>query len=181
MVDGAPDTTRNQRVAYNPPVDAVEEVKVETFQADAAYGHTGGGTVNLVMRSGTNTLHGRAYWFNQVSNFAAGQFFTNREGQPKPTLRFNQWGINAGGPVMIPKVLNGRNRVFFYFAYEGVQDALPRPAFATVPAAAERNGDLSALLALGTNYQIYDPATGAREGSRIRRTPFPGNIIPAIA
>ncbi len=179
LIDGAPDTSRNNRVAYNPPVDAVEEVKVDTFQSDAAYGHTGGGTVNVVLKGGSNSLHGRAYLFNQVSNLAASQFFTNAAGQPKPTLRYNQWGINSGGPVIVPKLLDGRNRVFFYFTYEGIRDALPRPTFSTVPTAAERTGNLSALLALGANYQIFDPATGAREGARIRRQPFAGNLIPA--
>jgi hypothetical protein len=58
LLDGAPDATRNNRVAYNPPPDAVQEIKVESFQADAAYGHTAGGTVNVVMRGGTNQIHG---------------------------------------------------------------------------------------------------------------------------
>src|SRR4051795_2730142 len=78
LIDGSPDTTRNSRVAYNPPPDAVQEIKVEAFQADAAYGHTGGGTVNVVMRGGTNQLHGSAYEFNQVSKLAATPFFTNK-------------------------------------------------------------------------------------------------------
>ncbi len=179
LVDGAPDTTQNSRVAYNPPVDAVTEVKVETFQADAAYGHTGGGTVNVVLKSGTNSLHGAAYEFNQVSRLAATPFFTNLGGQKKQVTRFNQWGVNSGGPILIPKVLDGRNRVFFYFAYEGLKDSIPTPTLSTVPTAAERGGDLSQLLSLGTNYQIYDPLTGVREGSRVRREPFAGNLIPA--
>src|SRR4051812_41803118 len=78
LIDGSPDTTRNSRVAYNPPPDAVQEVKVETFQTDAAYGHTAGGTVNVVMRGGTNQLHGSLYEFNQVSKLAATPFFTNK-------------------------------------------------------------------------------------------------------
>src|SRR5262249_52475315 len=83
LLDGAPDTTQNRRVAYNAPVDSVEEVKVETFQVDAAYGHAGGGTVNIITKAGTNSLSGRAYDFNQVSRLAANQFFNNRAGQPK--------------------------------------------------------------------------------------------------
>src|SRR3954453_12738302 len=67
LVDGTPDMTKNRRVAYNPPVDAVSEIKVEAFQVDAAYGNTGGGTVNVVLKSGTNDLHGSVYEFNQVS------------------------------------------------------------------------------------------------------------------
>ncbi|MEZ5355999.1 MAG: TonB-dependent receptor [Bryobacteraceae bacterium] len=179
LMDGSPDTTRNRRVAYNPPVDSVDEVKVETFQADAAYGNTGGGTVNVVMKGGTNALHGNAYNFNQVSKLTATDFFVNRAGGKKNNLVFNQWGINAGGPVLIPKLLDGRNRVFWYFAYEGIKDRIPEPLTTTVPTDAQRNGDFSALLNAGANYAIYDPTTGRREGSRIRRDAFPGNVIPA--
>ncbi|MEZ5401768.1 MAG: carboxypeptidase regulatory-like domain-containing protein [Bryobacteraceae bacterium] len=179
LIDGSPDTTRNRRVAYNPPVDSVEEVKVETFQADAAYGNTGGGTVNVVMKGGTNTLHGNAYNFNQVSKLAATDFFVNRAGNKKNNLVFNQWGVNAGGPVWIPKLLDGRNRVFWYFAYEGIKDRIPEPLTTTVPTDGQRNGDFSALLNAGSNYAIYDPLTGRREGSRVRRDAFPGNVIPA--
>lgn len=136
LVDGSPDTTGNLRVAYNPPVDAVDEIRVHTFEADAAYGHTGGGTVNVVMRSGTNDLHGTAYEFNQVSALAATPFFTNLAGLTKPVTRYNQWGVTAGGPLWIPKVFNGRNKVFWFFAYEGVNDSFPEPITTTVPTAA---------------------------------------------
>jgi hypothetical protein len=179
LIDGAPDTTGDSRVAYNPPVDAVAEVKAESFQADAAYGHTGGGTVNVVLKSGTNQFHGTAYEFNQVSNLAATPFFTNKVGARKPTTRFNQWGTTFSGPVYLPKLVNGRNRVFFFFAYEGIKDALPAPSTSTLPTPAERGGDFSALLNAGSIYQIYDPNTGVVEGARVRRTPFAGNVIPA--
>lgn len=179
LVDGAPDTTGDSRVAYNPPVDAVAEVKAESFQADAAYGHTGGGTVNVVLKSGTNLFHGTLYEFNQISNTAATPFFTNKVGGKKPTSRFNQYGGSFSGPVLIPKLVDGRNRVFFFFAYEGIKDALPAPATTTLPTAAEKTGDLSALLNVSSAYQIYDPATGVAEGARVRRQPFANNIIPA--
>src|SRR4051794_38453035 len=97
LVDGTPDMTKNRRVAYNPPVDAVSEIKVEAFQVDAAYGNTGGGTVNVVMKGGTNDFHGSAYEFNQVSKLKATPIFTQRAGQSKPTTRFNQYGASAGG------------------------------------------------------------------------------------
>ncbi|MFB3826844.1 MAG: carboxypeptidase regulatory-like domain-containing protein [Bryobacteraceae bacterium] len=179
LMDGAPDTTANSRVAYNPPVDAVAELKVEVFQADAAYGHSGGGTVNMVLKGGTNALHGTAYEFNQVSALMATPFFTNRAGQKKVVTQFNQWGANAGGPIYIPKVLDGRNKLFFFFAYEGLRDGMPQPSMGTVPTAAERNGDFSELLKVGNAYQLYDPLTGVKEGSRVRRTPFANNIIPS--
>ena len=103
LLDGAPNMMRNRVIAYNPPVDVVGEVKVETFQADAAYGNTGGGTVNVVLKGGTNQLHGTLYEFNQVSLLAATPFFTNRAGQPKSVTRYNQYGGSAGGPVWIPR------------------------------------------------------------------------------
>ena len=178
LIDGAADTTGNLRVAYNPPMDAVTEVKAEAFQADAAYGHTGGGTVNIITRSGANQFHGTLYEFNQNSAFNATPFFTNKAGAKKPVSRFNQYGGSFSGPVWIPKIWNGRNKMFFMFAYEGVKDALPAPSTNTMPTDAERNGDFSALLRLGANYQIYDPLTGVAGGGRITRQPFANNIIP---
>src|SRR4051794_29358527 len=189
LIDGSPDTTRNSRVAYNPPPDAVQEIKVETFQTDAAYGHTAGGTVNVVMRGGTNQLHGSMYEFNQIKNFAATPFFTNKAGGKKSSLIFNQWGFTMGGPVWVPKVFNGKNKVFWFFGYEGIKDALPEAQNVSVPTAAERGGDFSALLkvpggekciaATGFNcYQIFDPLTGVQNGARVQRQPFADNMIP---
>jgi hypothetical protein len=178
LVDGTPDMTKNRRVAYNPPVDAVSEIKVEAFQVDAAYGNTGGGTVNVVMKGGTNQIHGSAYEFNQVSALKAVPLFTKRAGQDKPVTRFNQYGFSAGGPVFIPKLFDGRNKVFWFLAYEGIRQSEPEPTFSTVPTEAMRNGDLSALLNVGSNYQIFDPLTGVLQNGRVVRQPFANNIIP---
>jgi hypothetical protein len=177
LLDGAPDTTTDRRAAYSPPVDTVDEVKVETFQVDAAYGNTGGGTVNIVSRGGTNEFRGTAYDFNQVSKTVATDFFVNRAGQKKTNLVYNQFGVTAGGPVWVPRILNGRNRVFWYFAYEGIKHVNPEPVTTTVPTAAERDGNFSQLLAVGSAYQMFDPLTGTMEGSRIRRQPFVNNVI----
>lgn len=178
LLDGAPDMTRNRRVAYNPPVDAVQEIKVEAFQPDAAYGSTGGGTVNVVMKGGTNELHGSLYEFHQNQRLKATPFFTNAAGQTKPVTRFNQYGVTVGGPVVLPKIVDGRNRLFFFFGSEGIRQSEPEPAFSTVATAAQRQGNFSQLLTVGSAYQLYDPTTGVREGSRIRRQPFATNIIP---
>jgi hypothetical protein len=179
LIDGAANNTGNLRVAYNPPMDAVTEVRSESFQADAAYGHSGGGTVNIITRSGSNQFHGTLYEFNQNSAFNATPFFTNKAGAKKPVSRFNQYGGSFSGPIRIPKIVDGRNRLFFLFAYEGVKDALPAPTTNTMPTAAERNGDLSALLGVGAIYQIYDPLTGIAQNGRVVRQPFANNIIPA--
>lgn len=177
LLDGAPDMTRNRRVAYNPPVDSVAEVKVEAFQPDAAYGNTSGGTVNVVMKGGTNEFHGSLYEFHQNSALKSTPFFTNAAGQLKPVTRFNQYGGSIGGPVWIPKLINGKNKLFFFFTYEGIKQSEPEPTFSTIPSEAQRRGDFSALTSQGVT--IYDPSTGVLNNGIITRQPFPGNIIPS--
>ncbi len=177
LLDGAPDMTRNRRVAYNPPVDAVSEVKVEAFQPDAAYGNTSGGTVNVVMKGGTNEFHGSLYEFNQVSALKSTPFFTNAANQKKPVTRFNQYGGSIGGPIWIPKLINGKNKLFFFFTYEGIKQSEPEPTFATIATTAQRTGDFSALASQGVT--IYDPNSGVLTNGIINRTAFPGNQIPA--
>lgn len=179
LLDGAPDNNWNKQVAYQPPQDAVQEVRVQAFEADAAYGHTGGGTANHITKSGTNSFHGSAYEFNQVSALAATPFFTNKAGLPKPLANYNQYGLSAGGPLWIPKVLDARNKIFWFFAWESVRSLNPATTITTVPTAAERTGDFSALLKLGSNYQIYDPRSGTMSGSQVARQVFANNVIPA--
>ena len=188
LLNGAPDGTWDKRMAYSPPQDSVTEVKVQSFESDASYGHSGGGTVNVNTKGGTNSLHGSAYEFNQVSLLEANSFFANKQGIPRSAYRFNQYGITSGGPVWVPKVFNGKNKVFWFFAYENLKDSDPAnapaeggPTYITVPSAAERTGDFSALLKAnkpGTDYTIYDPSTGVANGSRTTRQPFPNNVIP---
>ncbi|MBM3758296.1 MAG: TonB-dependent receptor, partial [Acidobacteria bacterium] len=172
LLDGAANSANNNGTGYNPPIDTIAEVRTQVFLPDAAYGHTGGGTINLISKSGTNQLHGSLYEFNQTSALAATQFFTNRAGQKKPVSRWNQWGGTVGGPIV-------RNRLFFFAAYEGVNDTSPSPFVVTVPTEAQKRGDFSRLLALGPAYQVYDPASGTRSGTQVQRTPFAGNLIPA--
>jgi len=178
LMDGAPNSIRVRTAAYNPPMDAVLELKVEAFQSDAAFGHTGGGTVNLVSRAGTNQFHGGVSEYNQVGRLAATPFFVNRAGQRKPFMLWNQYGFTLGGPVVVPKVINGKNKLFFFYAFEGIRQPGPLALTDTVPTEAERRGDFARLLSINSNYQIYDPASGVREGARVRRSPFPNNIIP---
>jgi hypothetical protein len=191
LYNGAPNAGFSNVMAYSPPHEAVREVQVSIFDADASFGHSGGGTINQVTKSGTNELHGSLHEFNQVSALAANQFFYNALNVPRPAYRYNQYGAMASGPVWIPKVFNGKNRVFWLFAWEGLKDSdpanspreTPTPVnFATVPTDAERQGDFSALLKAnkpGTDYAIYDPASGTPSGNQVARTPFPNNVIPA--
>src|SRR5215475_1447121 len=172
MMDGAPNSTWDNRMAYAPPQEAVQEVKVKVFDTDAAFGHTGSGTINKVMKTGANALHGSAYWFSQPSALAANNFFSNSAGVPVADTKLNQEGVTVGGPVYIPKVYNGKNKLFWFFAYERLSDAQPNTKFLTVPTDAERNGDFSTLLGNGSNYQLYNPYSGVLSGSNVTRTPF---------
>src|SRR5262249_14869649 len=146
----------------------------------------------------TNALHGSVYEFVRNDVLSANDFFLNRtnltttpsrdrdkDGKAdRNPLRYNRYGATVGGPIALPKKLfgplayNGRDRAFFFFAYERLKDVFPEPDQFTVPTEAERRGDFSALLALNPSIQIYNPFSGRQEGTRIRRDPFPGNIIP---
>jgi hypothetical protein len=179
LVDGVPNATWDGRQAYSPPQDAVQEVRVKAFDSDASYGHTGGGTANQVLKSGTNRLQGAASWKNQPNNLTANDFFRNKSGLPTQVVHFNQYSIVGGGPLYVPKVLDGRNKIFWFFAFEGVQDSQPATTFLTVPTAAERTGDFSELLRVKTPTILYDPYTAVQSGTAITRTPYPGNRIPA--
>ena len=177
LLDGAPNATWDMRSAYTPPVDAVQEVRVKAFDSDSAFGHTGGGTINQVLKSGSNTIHGSAYEFNQPSNLTANNFFNNRNGLGNPVTHFNQYGLSAGGPLVLPKLYNGRNRLFWFFAWENDVNSQPNTSFMSVPTDAEKHGDFSLLLRTdGT--QLYDPYSGVQTGSTINRSPYPNNQIP---
>ncbi|MBS1855308.1 MAG: carboxypeptidase regulatory-like domain-containing protein [Acidobacteria bacterium] len=180
LLDGVPNMSSAARAGgFSPSMDAVAEVKVDLYQVDAAYGDTLGGTVNLTTKSGTNQFHGSLYEFNQTSALAANQFFLNAAGRQQAVTRSNQYGGTFGGPVFVPKVFNGRDKAFFFLAYEGYKDSSPGVTTTAVPTAAERTGDFSALLASGANFQLYDPTTAALASGKITRSPFPGNIIPS--
>jgi hypothetical protein len=184
-LDGAADTTNlggagggNRTVAFTPPADMVEEFKVQTASYDASTGFTSGATINMSVKPGTRDFHGTAYYFKILPELNANQFFANRVGDPKVDFSYNRWGGSNTGPVYIPKVYNGRDKTFYSYGYEGHHDRPPWPETLTVPTAAERNGDFSALLALGPRYQIYDPFSARLVNGRVTRDPLPGNVIP---
>jgi len=178
LMDGSPDATWDLRLAYSPMQDAVQEVRVKAFDNDAAYGHTGGGTANMILKSGTNLLHGTLWEFNQPDNLSANTYFNDKAGLPTPVTHLNEYGLTAGGPVFIPKVYDGRNKLFWFFGWESFIDSQPNTTLLTVPTMAERTGDFSALLAAGSQYQLYNPFSATQSGSTVSRTPFTGNVIP---
>lgn len=179
LMDGAPDYLFDGTIAFSPPMDAVQEVKVESFQADAAYGHTAGGTVNQVTKSGTNKYHGSLYEFGQWSALNDTPWFTKYTAAKKSVTRSNQFGGSYGGPIVIPHLYDGHDKLFIFGAFEEFLDNTPSPSLTTVPTDAERGGDFSALLPTVT---IYDPYTATLSGGKVTRTPISylgkANVIP---
>ena len=181
-IDGVSNTFSDgtaPRVAFSPPATAIQEFRVQTSAFDASIGYTSGATVNVSTKGGTNELHGEAHYWFRHSKLDAPTIFQNRANQKLPIYQDNRYGASAGAPVYIPGLYNGKNKTFWFYAWEENTFGVPGDFTATVPTEAMRRGDLSALLAVGSNYQIYDPATITREGTRFRRQPFPGNVIPA--
>ena len=123
-------------------------------------------------------MHGSLYEFNQPSNLTANSFFNNRNGLGNPVTHFNQYGVTVGGPVYIPKLFDGRNKLFWFFAWENDKNSTPNTNFISVPTVAEKRGDFSQIMAAdGT--QLYDPYSGVQNGSTITRTPLANNQIPS--
>jgi hypothetical protein len=128
--------------------------------------------LNQITRNGTNSLHGSAWEFNQPNTLTANDFFLNRAGTARPVTHFNQYGVTAGGPFYAPHAIDTRNKVFWFFAWEGIKDAQPNAFTGTVPTDAMRAGNFTGLTT------IYDPFSATLSGSTVNRTPLPGNTIP---
>ena len=172
LLDGAPNSTRGQ---YNfaPPVDAVEEFKIQTNTYDAQYGRTGGGVVNMTLKSGSNDFHGQAWDFLKNEKLNANPALNVETKQPKPPYEANQYGVTIRGPVL-------KNRTFFMGTFEGLRERVPFPTTTSVPTAAERRGDFSqSYTDQTTPLIIYDPLTTVCDASgRCTRAAFANNIIP---
>ena len=106
-------------VIVNPNPDAIAEFRVLESTYGAEYGRNAGGIVSIVSKSGTNQLHGTAYDYVRNTDFDANDFFSNEQGQPRAVLNRNQYGLTIGGPIVIPHIVNGRNKLFFFFSYQG--------------------------------------------------------------
>ena len=135
--------TSNQ-VVFNPNPEAVEEFRLLENNYTAEYGRNGGGTISVVVKSGTNSIHGSLYDYLRNDAFNASDFFDNEQGNPRPVLKRNQFGGTIGGPITLPKLLNGKDRFFFFFAYQGQRQTKTEiPGFVTTYTPAQLNGDFS--------------------------------------
>lgn len=182
LLDGAPNTAaaQNQPVIFQ-NVDSVQEFKVETNTFSAEYGRSAGGVFNVVTKSGTNDLTFTAYEFLRNDKLNANDFFANRAGRDKPPFRFNQFGGVLGGPVVLPKLYDGRNRTFFFLSTELVRFSQGVTWTGTVPRPEQLEGDFSTTRnAAGNVISVFDPFSTAPNptGPGFRRTPFAGNRVP---
>jgi len=169
------------RVAFSPPQTSIAEFKVQTSSFDASTGFSLGSTVNVTTKGGTNEIHGELHYWLRHSKLDAPTIFQNRAGQKLPLYQDNRFGGSAGGPLSLPKVYSGKNRTFWFYAFEANLFGDPNVGsqVSTVPTAEMRRGDLSPLLRLSANNQVYDPlTTAAAAGGRFQRQPFAGNVIP---
>jgi hypothetical protein len=170
------------RVAFSPPQTSIAEFKVQTSAFDASAGFSLGSNVNVTTKSGQNEIHGELHHWLRHSKLDAPTIFQNRAGQKLPLYQDNRFGGSAGGPLSVPGVYSGKNRTFWFYAFEANLFGDPNVGsqVSTVPTAEMRRGDLSPLLRLSANNQVYDPLTTvAVAGGRFQRQPIPGNLIPA--
>lgn len=184
---------------YTPSVDAVSEFTLQTGSLSAQYGGGLTAVANFNIKSGTNQFHGTAYDYVTNSVLNANSFSNNALGAQKSPFKQNSFGADLGGPIIVPKVYNGKNKTFFFFSYEGARKRnYSSGALRSLPTGAFKQGDFSALFdpaftgdsrsgtTVGTDPAgnpvvfgaIYDPHSTTKVGSQFVRTPFPGNIIP---
>jgi hypothetical protein len=181
--DGAPMTNRNfggeanSAQATLPDPDAVQEARFETLNSSAQFSTPA--TVILTTKSGANQVHGSFFETARNNYFGIARARQDPADFKAPTLIRNEFGGSVGGPIWIPKLYNGKNRSFFFFAYERFSLRQSRQQLMKVPTVAMRNGDFSGLVnGAGLLQQLYDPnSTQSRENNYVR-TPFPSNQIP---
>lgn len=158
---------------FAPIIDDIQEFKTQGHNDLAEYGGVMGGIVSVVSKSGTNQYHGTLWEFLRNADMDARGFFN----AALPPLRQNQFGAAFGGPISIPKIYNGKNRTFFFAAYEGYRQHQNLEGGALGPTAAERTGDFSDILPT----VLYDPnsTTYNAATNSYSRTPIPNNMIPS--
>lgn len=165
----------NPQALFNPPVESVQEIRIQQNAYSAEFGNSTSGVITMTTKSGTNRLTGSAYEYFRNDKLDARNFFA----ASRAPLRWNVFGFAAGGPLVIPKLYNGRNRTFFFTSLEWQKQRIGVTRTLTVPTAAQRAGDFSqTLTAAGALIRIYDPNTTRASGNTFLRDPFPGNVVP---
>jgi hypothetical protein len=153
-----------------PPVDAVEEFKVQTSDFSAEFGRSGAAVLNATIKSGTNEFHGDVWEFFRNDKLDAADFFENQHQVPKGDLQQNQFGFTAGGPLYIPKVFNGKNKVFLFGDYQALRRVQGTILTGSVPSLAERSSGY-------TNFQDLIAAQSGTVTDALGRTMPVGTIL----
>ncbi|MFB3827965.1 MAG: carboxypeptidase regulatory-like domain-containing protein [Bryobacteraceae bacterium] len=203
-IDGTPDNGNGRNIAYMPVPEVIQEFKVETGGFDASLGHSTGINVAMMTRTGANAFHGTLRETHHQFSWDALSFFTKqsyyrsiaqakaagdearaasiRKTSPQAPGRENNYVATLGGPVILPKIYSGKDKLFFFFGYAGFRVGSPRSETVTIPTMAAREGDFSSLLRVdATRYQVYDPLSVRPDPARPShyvRDPFAGNIVP---
>lgn len=203
LIEGIPlgrmDLQGGSNNEFSPSAESVSEFKLQTGTIDARYGGGSTAVANFAIKSGTNNLHGTGFGYVQNDVLRANSFGNNALGRPRPPYKLFNWGYEFDGPVVIPKVYNGRNKTFWMTDFEKnrVRD-FTSLGLSTLPTTDFKQGNFSRLLnpaftgnarsgtTIGTDAlgrpvifgQIYDPATTRLVAGTVVRDPFPGNIIP---
>lgn len=173
-----------ENVAINPSPDAVGEFQAVTNAFSAQYGRTGGAVFNVVLKSGSNQLHGDIYEYDRNSFFNARNPYTSISslGQiiPQDVLRYNEFGGTIGGPLVIPHIYNGKSKTFFFFSWDTTLLHLSGNDVFTVPTPAMRSGDFSedpntALYGIWNPYSSVGPNSSGIFQRTAFGTPVPGN------
>jgi hypothetical protein len=175
LQDGAVLTNRlyGGITARPPGIDTVEEFRVETSSSSAKFAAPA--TTILSTRSGTNSFHGSLFETARNNGFGVARKREDRYTKPPQLIR-NEFGASAGGPVLLPKIYDGRNRTFFFFGYEAYRYAYAQTAATSLHTDAMKQGDFSGLVdGAGKKYTLYDPWSTGADWSRI---PFTNNQIP---
>jgi hypothetical protein len=177
VLDGAVMSQRRWGGGDYPGLDSVQEFTVVSNAVSAKYSRPA--EVVISMKSGTNGLHGSA--FETIRNNAIGLARSRTDFYTKPPyLNRNEFGVNVGGPLIIPKVYNGKDKTFWWFGYEGRRSISYSTTNFNVPTEAMANGDFSGYKdAQGRLQTIYDPLSTGPASQGYRRTPFLGNVIPS--
>ena len=162
-------------INYTPSVDAVAEFKVKTNNFSAEFGRSAGAIISATTRSGSNDLHLSAWDFLRNEKMDANNFFSNAASLKRQPFKQNQFGFTAGGPILIPKLYNGKNKTFFFVDYEGLRRRTSaNSSTLDIPPVDYRTGDFSRYKPL-----IFDPrARRIGPNGQVISTPFPGNKIP---
>ncbi|MCX6623863.1 MAG: carboxypeptidase-like regulatory domain-containing protein, partial [Acidobacteria bacterium] len=186
LLDGISNVRGEYTVISIPTTESVQEFKVQSNTYDAQYGRTGGGVITIVTKGGGNDFHGTLFEYFQNDKLNANQSELNAPltaggvyfplGR-KPPNHINQFGAQVSGPIVIPKLFNGKNRVFWMLSWESLRQRSADPDVKTFPIMDIRGGDFTNLLnGAGQQVLIYDPYTTQPDGSH---TPFANNKIPA--